>query len=476
MPEADSAPKSATGRRTQMQGKPAVFTTQEVDQMRAALDQLRSGLAYGGSYESGRWMVSSFNRRPDVVGGKFPKVVIRDITLRTTEQLAGVELSSEERLAFLRGLVNAGVRSIQLSAFRRGHTVEQMKAEVDAVKGLNPDCETVYGAATSVADVKMAAEAGIDAIQIWTAFLGAGAPACAGAVYHRSWERRDWHDLGFPTQPQDQIDRSVRMVQMGSEHGVRVAGSINLLSYASEKYIEEYTRSVVAAGAYEVDLADGSSGCGPEAFTHAVGLIKSVSPEVRVCVHTHNMFGLAIANAVAAAKAGAAVLEVAVNEYEHGATQADLAGVVMALEALYGVETGVTLDQLVPLARLAESITRQPISDHHPITGRRVFESAGSDEYVQEYKYDPLIHCALNPSVVGASRSPAISHETGPFTMWDKLDEVGVAVDSSEDVEDILALCQLFIAEHKREITDVEISQIASKRKSLTAPRIRQQH
>lgn len=442
---------------------PEVFREDDIKRIDEGLDSLRKALAFGGSYERGRWMVSALNRRPDVVRGDFPKTVtIRDITLRTSEQLSGVAISDPERIRFLRELVSAGVKSVQLSCFRRGHGVEQMKAEVEAIKSIDPECETQYGAATSEKDVLMAAQAGIDSIAIWTAFLGGGAPACAGAVYYRAWNGRDWRDLNFPVEPKDQIERSLRMVELGKQHGVKVGGSINLLSYADEAYMAEYAARVGEAGACEIALADGASGCAPEAVDRLVRIARAAAPNTPIAVHTHNLFGLAVANALAAARAGAQILEVAVNEYEHGASQADLATVVAALEVLYGVDTSVELERLVPLARLAEELTGHPLPERHPITGRRVFESAGSDEYVQEYKYDPVIHCALNAEVVGNKREIALSPQTGPFTMYDKLTELGIDPPDARAVEEILRLCKQAVTEKAREITDTEIREVAA--------------
>jgi len=442
--------------------KPTTFSDSETKYMQGALDDLRTATAFSGSYMPRKWMVSSFNRRPDVLQAQLPdRIVVRDITLRTTEQLAGADVSPAGRLNFLREVVRAGVGSVQLSTFRRGHSLDEMRAEVDAVKEINPACEVVYGAATTAREVELAAKAGIDSVHIWTAFLGAGAAICSGAVYHRVWQDRDWRDLNFPLKPEDQIERSVRMCELGKEWGVGIGGTINLLSYASEAYISEYSGRVAEAGAVEIALADGSSGCGPEAIAHAVQLVRASAPEVPVGLHTHNMFGLGTANLIAGVKAGAEVIEVAVNEYEHGATQADLAATVAALEVLYGIPTGVALDRLVPLARLAEDLTGQRLADHHPITGRKVFEAAGGDEYVQEYKYDVLIHCALAPELVGNVREASIARDTGPLTMWDRLDAAGVEVTNPATVEQILVESKRLVAEKRRDLTAAEVRALA---------------
>jgi isopropylmalate/homocitrate/citramalate synthase len=121
----------------------------------------------------------------------------------------------------------------------------------------------------------------------------------------------------------------------------------------------------------------------------------------------------------------------------------------------------VALDRLVPLARLAEELTGQRLADHHPITGRRVFEGAGSDEYVQEYKYDLLMHCSLSPELVGNVREPSIAKDTGPFTMWDRLDAAGVELEDRAMVERILVACKGLAAEKRRDLTAAEVREMA---------------
>jgi hypothetical protein len=64
-----------------------VFSAAETESFRAAINKYRAP----GSYEAGKWSVSPLNRRPEIVG-EFPGVVLRDIALRTTDQMPGVVL------------------------------------------------------------------------------------------------------------------------------------------------------------------------------------------------------------------------------------------------------------------------------------------------------------------------------------------------------------------------------------------------
>ena len=82
-----------------------------------------------------------------------------------------------------------------------------------------------------------------------------------------------------------------------------------------------------------------------------VGLVRKHAPNTIIGVHTHNMFDLAVATAMASAKAGASVLEVSVNGYCSASGQADLAATALTLDAL-----------LSPYMRQTNSSSRSSVS------------------------------------------------------------------------------------------------------------------
>src|SRR5271156_2076003 len=132
-----------------------VFTEAQMATMRAGLDSFRTG----PGYEPGKWKVSDANRRTDVVGERPTCIRMRDLTLRVTEQMSDVSLSHQQRLQLLEALVRAGVSSLETSSFGRGHTVEEMREEVETAKRINPDCELVYTGAATAGPIRILAEA-----------------------------------------------------------------------------------------------------------------------------------------------------------------------------------------------------------------------------------------------------------------------------------------------------------------------------
>lgn len=422
-----------------------IFTPDELAGFQRELKPFRPE----GAYVPGKWMVNPLNRSVGTAAGKFPKrVVLRDITLRTLEQMPGMAQTQAERRELMLALAAAGVPEISTSSFRRGHTLEEMTEEVKLVKQVAPACQLVYGSVANRAEMEMAAASGYDSVQVWHAtYLGRAIPISAGATYSRAWQGRNWRELRFPNTLAEHLERPQRVIRMGADLGVKVSAWINILSLTTEEYVDTYCRMAYDNGAFEVALADSSGGSAPEAIARLVEVAKTAAPKLQIALHTHNMYGLGIATSIAGARAGAEVIEVAVNGLDTGPAgcQASLAGTAAALEVLYGVDTGIDLGQLEKISAVAERITRMPRTWNEPVLGSGAHECALVDDMEIEAITDPLIHGSLVSSVVGVKRKFPITAATGPWTAWWKFESLGIRV-TQEQVLPLLAECRRAMA------------------------------
>lgn len=433
-----------------------VFSASELQSFRAAIDKYREP----GSYSPGRWSVSPLNRRAEIAGTFPKKVVLRDIALRTTDQMPGVVLPPEDRLRFMRAVAETGVPSVQIGAFGRNRSIEEVRAEVRLIKSINPACEVVYGGVRNRGDLEFAAKVGIDSVQFWAAPYVEAAPMYSGqGVYQKAWKDEDWREVPLPRTSEEQLEGAIQIVTWGRELGVRTSAGLNQVSFATEHYVEMFSKAMHEANAPEIVLYDGSSGMGPEGYEHMVALTRKHAPSTVVGVHTHNMFDLAVACALSSARAGAEVLEVSVNGYCSASGQADLAATALALEALYGVETGLILDKLTPLARLGEELTGYKLAWNTPVTGTDVYNWGGTEFVIQELKVDPLVHWCIEPNLVGNERRWNITFDSGPYTMLDKLEALDLKVDHAL-VEPILARVKSEMRDRRRVLSDDEVRKL----------------
>ncbi|WP_431907564.1 2-oxo-4-hydroxy-4-carboxy-5-ureidoimidazoline decarboxylase [Amycolatopsis thermoflava] len=167
-------------------------------------------------------------------------------------------------------------------------------------------------------------------------------------------------------------------------------------------------RHAVRLGARRLDLMDSTSSLHPEAMKVFVRRFRdAVGPDVPVTMHVHDEFGLATAGAIAAATAGAHP-DVAMNGMSYRCGFAPLEEVVLALETLYGVDTGLRLDRIQQVARVVERESGITLPALKPLTGRYA--------YLKNMPGD--VAAAITQ---GQDAFPPISHGLVPSALGQKL-------------------------------------------------------
>ena len=125
----------------------------------------------------------------------------------------------------------------------------------------------------------------------------------------------------------------------------------------------------VELGARRLDLMDSTSSLGPEAMKLFVRTFRErLVDDVPITMHVHDDFGLGTATAIAAATAGASP-DVSVSGMSYRAGFAALEEVVLALEVLYGVDTGIHVEQLTSLAQLVATESSVSLPPLKPVVG-----------------------------------------------------------------------------------------------------------
>jgi len=436
--------------------KPQVFTPSEIDRFRAEIAARRSP----GAYEPGRWSVSPLNRDPAVAGAMPTSIRLRDATLRSIETMPGVVASEEAKATYLRRLVRAGVSEV-VGAGVSNRTLDVLKAEVDTVKSENPDCRAVCPLVFSDDDIDRAAAAGYDAVQVWVQGFGETAQIYK-RIYDTAWQGRDWRGSAPVQSREDVLATAQRLVSYARSKGLDAATPMLMVSYLTDEMHEHTVAALSAAGATELTLFDGPGAVGPEAFGRLVARTRELAPDVEVGLHPHNTFGLAVACAVSAARAGASVIELSVNGYCGGPGNADLAATTAAFEVMYGVSTGIDAAQLTGLARAGEELTGYRLAWNHPVTGTKAFDWGGMDIITQEVAVDPLLHNCIEPRLVGNERSVPFTPFSGPYTLVDKLAAIGFDA-SHDEVDAILLAAREEMSRTGALLSDEAIAAIAKK-------------
>jgi hypothetical protein len=143
----------------------------------------------------------------------------------------------------------------------------------------------------------------------------------------------------------------------------------------------------------------------PEA---AKAFYRAVRRDVPNCphlyVHLSNFYGNATMTAVAALTAGANAADVCMNGIGHHCGHIQLAEIVMVLEALYGVKTGIKHEKLTEVSRLVRERSGVPLPLASPVIGEYAYMIDGA-YWAAESKipYEERIHAKfpISPGVPG---------------------------------------------------------------------------
>jgi 4-hydroxy 2-oxovalerate aldolase len=136
------------------------------------------------------------------------------------------------------------------------------------------------------------------------------------------------------------------------DEGVEAHGVLLMSHMASPEKLAEECARLVGYGATGVGILDSSGHFLPADVTERIAAMRA-AVDVPVMFHGHNNLGMAVANSIAAAEAGADILDACARGFGAGAGNTQLEVLVPVLERL-GYRTGIDLYKLLDAADLAE--------------------------------------------------------------------------------------------------------------------------
>jgi isopropylmalate/homocitrate/citramalate synthase len=331
------------------------------------------------------------------------RVGLYDTTLRDGEQTVGVVLDPDAKLEIARALDALGIDRIE-AGFPRvsADDARALRMIVDA--GLDAE---VWGFSRAVpADVEALLEAGVRATVIES-------PVSDGklAAYGLTREKL--------------TQRVTDAVSHAAGAGVKVCFFGVDGSRADLGFLERIYGAAVEAGASEVAMVDTLGAVNPEAAALLVSSARGwLGPEVPIHWHGHNDFGLGTAAAIAAVRAGAEWVQGTINGMGERAGNANLGEVALALDALYGIETGLRLERLRQTSELVRVRSGYELDPWKPVTGETLF-TRESGAVASQFHDPPAIE-PYSAELVGAERGIVLGKKSGLDSIRIKLAELGL--------------------------------------------------
>ncbi len=197
-------------------------------------------------------------------------------------------------------------------------------------------------------------------------------------------------------------------------------------------------KAAYKAGARWVVLCDTNGGTLPHEIEAIVGEVVKQIPGDRVGIHAHNDTEQAVANSLAAVRAGARQIQGTLNGLGERCGNANLVSLIPTLklkpEFAQRFDIGVTDDKLRTLAQVSrtldEMLNRAP-NRHAPYVGESAFATKAGIHASAIVK-EPETYEHVAPDTVGNSRKLLVSDQAGRSNLLAELARVGIAVDKAD--------------------------------------------
>ncbi len=357
---------------------------------------------------------SLFERRSASVN----RILTYDSTLRDGEQCEGITLSLEDKLRIVERLDAFGVDFIEggfpasnpkdIAFFQR---VQEMPLKHARIAAFGSTCKK---------DVAAEDDRGLADL------VASGAPVVT--IVGKTWDEQVTRAL-LTT-----LDENLRMIRDSVTY-LKAQGLT--VVFDAEHFFDGYkanadyamacVRAASEAGADSIDLCETNGGALPHEVEAVVAAVARELPGQQLGIHCHNDSGCAVANSLAAVRAGATQVQGTVNGFGERVGNTDLLTVIADLELKMGC-TCVGEERLRDLTSVAQFVAETcnlSVPNHHPYTGASAFAHKGGLHASAIARF-PEAYEHTRPEAVGNTQRMLVSELAGKASLIAKAKNLGI--------------------------------------------------
>jgi 2-isopropylmalate synthase len=231
------------------------------------------------------------------------------------------------------------------------------------------------------------------------------------------------------------------MVTYGRQHVAEVEFSAEDAGRTDIEYLCQVCEVAIAAGATILNLPDTVGYALPEEYAAMFLRVREHLGDpagVTWSAHCHDDLGLAVANSLAAVRAGVRQIECTVNGIGERAGNASLEEVAVALairQPSFGVRTSLDLTKLFPTSRLLSEITGISVTPNKAVVGANAFAHEAGIHQDGIIK-NPLTYEIITPQAVGVpARQLVLGKHSGRNALRVTLKDLGFDPSNEELAE-----------------------------------------
>lgn len=376
------------------------------------------------------------------------KVHIFDTTLRDGEQVPGCKLNTKEKLGLALKLQELGVDIIEAGfPISSPGDFESVNEIAKVIKNA-----TVCGLTRAVQkDIEVAAEALKPAVR---------------PRIHTGIGSSDNHiKYKFNSTREEILERAIAAVKLARNYVNDVEFYAEDAGRADLEFLARLTEAVIKAGATVVNIPDTTGFCLPHQYAEKMSYLMNHVPNIDKAIlscHCHNDLGLATANSIAGAIAGARQIECTINGIGERAGNTSLEEVVMTIRKHpeLNLYTNIDPKKLLPMSRLVSDTMRMVVQPNKAVVGDNAF-SHSSGIHQDGFLKEATTYEIIAPEEVGADTSKIVlTARSGRSALAYRFKNLGYSFDRNQ--VDELYERFLKLADSKKEVDDSDLKLMAA--------------
>jgi len=360
-------------------------------------------------------------------------IKILDTTLRDGEQTAGVVFANEEKVFIAKLLDEVGVDQIEAGIPVMG---ADEKSIIKKIVKSNLKASIMGWNRAVIADIQESIDCGVDAIAISISTSDI-------QIKHKLNSTRD-----------KVIEQMVKATEYAKKNGMYISVNGEDASRGDEEFLLRFVKAAKEAGANRFRFCDTVGILNPITTYEKIKKIKD-NVDIDIEMHTHNDLGMATANAIAGALAGATYMGVTVNGLGERAGNASLEEVIMAIKASMGVDVNYNTSKLKNLCQYVAKASNRTIPSWKAIVGESIFHHE-SGIHADGIIKNPATYEIINPDELGLERKIVVGKHSGTAAIKNKLALYNIFIDMNTAYRLLDKVRNTSIA-IKRALTDIEL-------------------
>ncbi|MBI3418561.1 MAG: citramalate synthase, partial [Proteobacteria bacterium] len=351
------------------------------------------------------------------------RIYLFDTTLRDGAQTQGVDFTLQDKLAVARDLDALGVDYIEGGSPGANPTDDAFFANPPPLK---KSIFTAFGM-TRRPGRSASNDPGLNAL-----FAGKAKAFC---IVGKSWDFQVKVALSISNEENLELIRdTIAAIKARGAEPLFDAEHFFDGYKANPAYAMQCLKAAYDAGTRWVVLCDTNGGALPDEVENIVRAVVKEIPGDKLGIHAHNDTENAVANSLAAVRAGVRMVQGTLNGLGERCGNANLISLIPTLKLKMGFDIGLKEEALAGLTRLShtfdERLNRAP-NRHAAYVGENAFAHKGG-LHVSAVEKDPSCYEHVDPAVVGNRRKIVVSDQAGRSNIMARLRDMNMEVDPKD--------------------------------------------